>query len=415
MLLVGGGCHRQEEGDHATPAEKAVLPAIEAEVMTVESALLPATVQAQGSLVADEVTIVGAKVAGRVADLHVDVGDEVAQGDPLVTLDRAEFELQISLAEAQLAQARAALGLGPEDPLEQLVPQNAPPVREARAVWDEAKARTARLQQLIPKKAATREDLDAALAAERVAEARHASAINGVLEKIAQIRVRSAELALAQQQFDDAVVAAPFAGQIQERHVAHGSFVQLGQSVVTLVRTSTLRFRGAMPERHAQRLALGQDVKLAIESVAEPITAKITRLSPVVEERNRSLMFEVQLSNAEGRLRTGLFAEAEVIVDPQARAIVIPSSSLVEFAGVEKVWKVVDGVAGEQVVQTARRTQDGIEIAGGLAAGDVILRNASQGRAARITPPAASAASKEPSTPPDAPTLSVTETSSNDQ
>jgi RND family efflux transporter MFP subunit len=390
------------------------IPSISADVLVVQSSVFPTKVRAQGSLVADEVTVVGAKVAGRVAEVQVDVGDVVEKGAPLVTLDRSEFELEVSLANAQLVQARAALGLNADDPLEQLVPEMSPPVREARAVWDESKTRIERLQRLRLKNAATQEDVDQAVAAERVAEARHASAMNGVLEKIAQIRVRSAELALAQQRLDDTAVVAPFDGQVQERHVAHGSFVPVGQAIATLVRTSTLRFRGTMPERSAQRLALGQEVSLTIESVSGPITGKITRISPVVLERNRSLMFEVELPNDDGHLRTGLFAEAAVVVDPAARAIIIPPSSVVEFAGVEKVWKVVKGVAREQVVETSRRSADGIEITSGLSEGDEILRDASQGRVARIQPTTA-AASSEPSTSPDAPALSVTETSSNDQ
>ena len=48
-------------------------------------------------------------------------------------------------------------------------------------------------------------------------------------------------------------------------------------------------------------------------------------------------------------LRTGIFAEAVVVVDPQAESIVIPRSALMEFAGTEKVWKVVDGMAREQI------------------------------------------------------------------
>jgi membrane fusion protein, multidrug efflux system len=388
-----GTSHTEDAKAQPSPRE---IPSISAEVLVVQSSLFPAKVRAQGSLVADEVTVVGAKVAGRVADVHVDVGDVVAKGAPLVSLDRSEFQLEVSLAQAQLVQARAALGLNADDPLEQLVPEKSPPVREARAVWDESKTRIERLQRLRLKNAATQEDVDQAVAAERVAEARHASAMNGVLEKIAQIRVRSAELALAQQRLDDTAVVAPFDGQVQERHVAHGSFVPVGQSIVTLVRTSTLRFRGTMPERSAQRLALGQEVSLTIESVSGPITGKITRISPVVLERNRSLMFEVELPNADGRLRTGLFAEAAVVVDPAARAILVPPSSVVEFAGTEKVWKVVEGVAREQVVETSHRSAEGIEITSGLAEGDVILRDASRGRVARIQPTTSTAESSSP-------------------
>jgi hypothetical protein len=70
---------------------------------------------------------------------------------------------------------------------------------------------------------------------------------------------------------------------------------------------------------------------------------------------------------------------------------VVPQSAIVEFAGVEKVWKLIDGVAQEQPVRTARRGEKTVQIVGGLAAGDTILVDASQGQVARIDPIASEA------------------------
>jgi membrane fusion protein (multidrug efflux system) len=220
---------------------------------------------------------------------------------------------------------------------------------------------------------------------------------------MAQISVRAAELSLANENLTNTTVKAPFKGLIYERHVSRGTFLQAGEPVVTLVRTSVLRFRGQVPERHAHRLAIGQQVTLDIEGASEPHVAKITRISPVVEEASRALAFEAAVDNSAGRLRTGLFAEADVVVDPGAQSLSVPTSAVHEFAGVEKVWKIVDGVAGEQVVRTARRESGAIEILEGLAAGDVILANAAEGKIARVevtstsAPPLQTAAAEAPS------------------
>src|SRR5439155_12822277 len=102
-----------------------------------------------------------------------------------------------------------------------------------------------------------------------------------------------------------------------------------------------------------------------------------------------------------GELRTGSFGEAEVIVDSTAQSLVIPRSAILEFAGAEKVWKIIDGMAKEQVVRTARHSDRGVEIIDGLKPGDLILTDAVQGRVARIEPilqqpTAVSAGSAEP-------------------
>ena len=74
---------------------------------------------------------------------------------------------------------------------------------------------------------------------------------------------------------------------------------------------------------------------------------------------SRSLAFEVLVDNRDGQLRTGLFGEAEVVVDPAAQSLVIPRAAILEFAGAEKVWKIIDGMAKEQIVRTARHSDRG--------------------------------------------------------
>ncbi len=392
FCALPAGCGHHEPADaRSKAAAKPELPLLKAAVLTVDERPWPAIVKTQGSLIADEVTVVGAKLGGRVADVRVDLGDLVTAGAPLAVLDQQEFKLQIVLAQAQLTQARAALGLPPESPVESLKPENSPPVREARAVWDEVVTRIERLRPLAARNAVTKDELEQAIADEGVASAKYSAAVNGVREKIALIGVRAAELSVAEQRLADTTIVAPFDGHIQRRHVGPGSYVQAGSPIVTLVRTSTLRFRGTIPERHAHRLAIGQQITLRFESGGEPQAAEITRISPGVDEMNRSLEFEAEVNNDAGTLRAGLFAEADVIVDAQAQALVIPPAAIAEFAGVEKVWKLVDGVAQEEPVRTARRSQEAVEIVSGLARGDTILIDASQGQVARIEPIADSA------------------------
>ncbi len=182
----------------------------------------------------------------------VDLGDHVAAGAPLVQLDSSEYELMVSQSEAQLTQARSAVGLKPNDPLEALNPDNAPPVREARAIWNEAKQSITRIRELSQRDAISDTELEVAEAAERVAEAKLASAQNSVREKIAMISVAQAQLGLAKERLRETTILAPFDGLVQGRQVAEGSFVQTGQALFTIVRVDKLRFRASVPERFAQ-------------------------------------------------------------------------------------------------------------------------------------------------------------------
>ena len=384
-VLTVAGCGRPAaEPEHV--AATAEPPVLKAEVIAVTGRPWPTLVRVSGSMFADERAVIGAKVGGRVAEVNIDLGDIVAANAPLVSLDRQEFELQVTQARAQLEAARAAVGLQPGDPVEKLNPENAPPVREAEAVWNEAKTKSQRWAQLRQQNAVTEADAEAVIAGEEVAAAKYSAALNGVREKIATISVRSAELALAQQRFEDAEVAAPFDGLVVERHVAPGSFVQIGDPIATIVRTDPLHFRGMVSERYARRLKLGQSVEVAIESMSEPRPAKVTRISPTLDPLSRALLFEAEVANPDGAIRAGLFAEAEITLDAESVAVVLPASAVIEFAGVEKVWKVIDGTAQEQVVSTGERRDGLIEILDGVADGDVVLVHAIKGRVARVEP-----------------------------
>ena len=91
-----------------------------------------------------------------------------------------------------------------------------------------------------------------------------------------------------------------------------------------------------------------------------------------ITEGNRTLPIEAEVPNQEGRLRPGMFARADIVLE-EAPTIVVPHSALVVFAGVEKLLVVKDGKAHEQRVRTGRRIEDKVEILDGVAAGDLVI------------------------------------------
>jgi RND family efflux transporter MFP subunit len=319
-----------------------------------------------------------------VATVAVDLGDFVHEGDVLVRLEDEELRLQVQQAEAMLAQATAVIGLKPSDPLDMLDKEKSPPVRQEKSLMLEAKANLERTRQLHQQGAVPAADVEQRAALFAVAEARYLSALNSVDERIALVGVRRAELALAKEALAQARVLAPFSGFVQTRSTSPGAYVQVGDPVVTLVRSDPLRYRGSVPERHALRLQTGQEVQITVDGIAARLSARITRISPALDESNRSLTFEANVPNPDGQLRTGLFAEAEVIVDPNAVALAVPMSSVVEFAGVEKVWVVEDGMAREQPVTTGRRGHGAIEIVSGISAGALVLKQGNRGRSGPV-------------------------------
>jgi RND family efflux transporter MFP subunit len=381
MLLLGAlvaGC-RPDGASEAKTSSASPSEAVHLKVVKVAMRDWPRTVRVQGSLVADERAVVGAKVGGRVKDVNVDLGSVVRKGMILVGLDTADLDLKIKQAQAQLEEALAKLGLASGDDEQKLDHRKVPSVMQEQALRDEAKANLDRILSLVEQGAVSREELQQRQAALDVAEARLHSALNGVDQQLALVGVRRAELAIARQIREDSDVRAPLDGVVELRHVAPGTYLQVGQPVVALVRTNPLRFHVGVPEREAPQIRLDQVMKIKLES-HEELEGRVTRISPALEMSNRSLAVEVDVPNPNARLQAGLFAEGEIIVDPHARTLAVPASAVNEFAGVEKVWLVKDGKAAPQIVLTGRRTETWIEILRGVEAEDLVAVSAREGR-----------------------------------
>jgi RND family efflux transporter MFP subunit len=384
-LPVGSftGCAPEKPKIAEAPAEVFV----QAPVFTVEPVLWPILVRCQGALVADEFTTVSAKVAGRVRSVHFEIGDRVSANSILVELDSEDYQLQAEQADAQLAQARASVGLKPGDPVENLNPDNAPPVREARAIWDESTNGLARIRALVLRDAISDSDLEIAESAEKVASAKYASAQNGVREKIAIIRVQTALKNLAQQRLEETKVYTPMDSQVQSKLISVGTYVQPGQPLLSLLRTSKLRFRSSVPERYAHQIQVGQKVTLQFDMSGQTREAVVSRINAELDAMNRSLGFEVDIDNTDDSLKSGFFGEATIELDAEAKSIALPLASVQRFAGIDKVWKVIDGKVKEQVVLVGATRGSMAEIRSGVKEGEMLFQEASQGKAGSFQAP----------------------------
>ncbi len=318
-----------------------------------------------GTLAAQEHSTLSAKVPGRVQRLAVDVGDRVREGDLLAQIEPRDYELRVQQAGAALAQARVALGLPLEGEDDRIALDEVSSVKQARAVLDEASKNRDRIENLSQVGIASQAELDTVRAAYTVALARHATALEEARTRLAALAQRRAEYEIARKQLADAAVRAPFDGAVQARPANPGEYVAAGTPIVTLVKSSPLRLRLAVPERDSMRVQQGQAVELRVEGDAGVYPGRITRLSPALTEQDRMLLVEADVPNP-GNLRPGLFASARIIVNDREEVPTVPTNAIVTFAGLEKVVVVQDGQALEKDVSTGRRRGDRVEVVSGL-------------------------------------------------
>lgn len=327
-----------------------------------------------GTLDAYERATVGTKVAGRVQSLAVDLGSHVRRGQLIARIDPTDYNIRLQQAEAGLAQARVRLGLPAGGSSDAVDPSDTPPVREARAVLEEARATRERYSALLKDGVISKADFDQVQSQSRVAESRYQESLEEIRNRQAVATQRRAEVALARQQLADTAVVAAFDGVIQQRIASLGEFLSAGAPVAEIVRVDPLRFRAEVPEREAASIRVGQSVQLAVDGAPGEFTGRVTRLSPTIAERTRVLQMEADIPN-NGTLRAGSFARATIVTNTTSASLAIPKEALVTFAGIEKVVVVEKGKTKEKPVTTGRRTGEWIEVLSGVNAGDEVVLN----------------------------------------
>lgn len=375
LLSACGPAPGSASADNKAGREKATGTARQVQSVAAEEKNIDQVVVVTGTLAADQEIILGLKVAGRLSDLSVDLGSPVQKGQAIAKLDTTDFELRVRQAEAAVQQARVRLGLATEDSEQNINIEKTPVVRQARAEMDAARSRLERARSLLDRGLLPKADFDTTNSGSKVADAKYDDALEEGRDRIALLAQRRSELEIARQQLADAVLYAPITGMVRQRNANVGQYLAAGGPVVTVVQINPLRLRTPVPEREARNIRVEQPVRVTVDGAAGVHEGHVARLSPSFDETNRTLLVETEVFNTANLLRPGAFARAEIVVSSGVRALFVPASSIVNFAGVDRVFVIRDSKVSERRIKAGRRTEQGVEIAEGLSAGDQIVRS----------------------------------------
>jgi len=374
VLVLLAGCGGDDSSSASAQEKKREQAPKQVQTGRVEERQLGTSVLVNGTLDAYDRATAGTKVAGRLQSMAVDLGSRVRRGQLIARIDPTDYSIRLQQAEAGLAQARVRLGLPTDGASDSVDPTDTPPVREARAVLEEARASRERYSALLKDGVISKADFDQVQAQSRVAESRYQDALEEIRNRQAVATQRRAEVSLARQQLADTGIYAAFDGVVQQRIASIGEFLSAGAPVAEIVRIDPLRFRAEVPERDAASIRIGQNVQLAVDGAAGDYTGRVTRISPTITERTRVLQIEADIPN-NGTLRAGSFARATILTDTTATSLAIPKEALVTFAGIEKVVLVEKGKTKEKPVTTGRRAGAWVEVLSGVKTGDEVVLN----------------------------------------
>jgi HlyD family secretion protein len=396
VAALASGCH------HEAPPSPQAVSVPEVTAVKPERRVLTLSTTQPGRIEAFERTPLFAKVAGYVKDVRVDIGDEVKKDEVLVRIavpelvdELHEKEALVAQAEAEVRQAESlitASRAAAETAQARIAEVDAGLIR-AKADVERWKSEHDRIKELAAKGSITRkleeETLNALRAAEAAlqeAMARGHSARTGFHESEAKIGTAEADMVAAEARHKVAIAAvdriktmlgyteirAPYAGTVTRRTVDTGHFVQpvsgpQSTPLMEVARTDTVRIFVDVPELEAGQVDVGDPAEVRVQAAdAQAMAACVTRTSGALLESNHSLRVEIDVPNAEGRLRSGMYATVTIRLDERPEGIVIPVTAVVREGTATFCCVVRDGKIERRPVELGLRSGGSVEVRSGL-------------------------------------------------
>ncbi len=334
-------------GPAATPAAAtAPLQAIElsaGDVSRARNAELATQLVLTGGLKAVHSAVVKAKVAAELKSLTVREGDRVAPGQLVGQLDATEFQWRLRQAEDQAAAAQAQLDV-------------------ARRTLDNNRA-------LVDQGFISRNALD--------------TSASNAAGAMASLQAAKAAAEIARKSLRDSEIRAPIGGLVSQRLAQPGERVALDGRILEIVDLSRIELESAVAPEDVLALRVGQTAQVLVDGLAQPLAARVARISPAAQAGTRAVLAYLALPSEAAALglRQGLFARATVELQRKP-ALVVPASALrfdqarpyvlVAEAGQALRREVTVGARGDAVIDG--RSEAVVEITAGLADGATVLR-----------------------------------------
>jgi membrane fusion protein (multidrug efflux system) len=292
----------------------------------------PSTQTDIGTVAAVRGVTVSADLPGVVDRIAFDSGLSVREGDVLAVLDTRQERAQLAAAEAQLDLARVNFD---------------------------------RIRGLLDERVVSRAEFDRATADERQSKAR-VGEISAAIER--------------------KTIHAPFSGVLGLRHVNLGQYLSGGDAIVSLQSLNPIYVNFGVPQQAMAQVRAGRTVRVTADDRAgaagTALRGQITAIDSVVDESTRNVQAQATLANAEGRLRPGMFVQAEVVVGAASAVISLPASAISYAPYGDSVFVVSDlkdpggrtyrGVR-QQFVKLGAARGDQIAVISGVKAGDEVV------------------------------------------
>ena len=332
----------QSCGNESTTAPAPVAEVKSYETVTAQKAPITKTLQLNGELLPYEKASIISKVNGYIKKVMVDIGQQVSKGQTLAIIDAPEMNYQIAEANSKSKIAWSKLDASKSN-YDRLVEASSTPGAVAANELDQAKSQMD----------ADTQSYNAAVAAKN-----SFSAIGGYL-----------------------VIKAPFSGIVTSRAVNSGDYVSSNGSdlMFEVEDVKTLRLQVPVPEAYIASVLPNNAATFTLSSYpGASFPAKLVRKSGALDNSTRSETWEFEITNADKKLKSGMFAEMQLPLERQQQGVLLPNSAFVTTQERQFVIRVNNGKAEWVDVKKGFALPDKTEVLGSVQPGDKIVKNANE-------------------------------------
>ncbi len=353
-IVAGAGYFALSGGGDAAPGTKAggtgafAQPPMTVELTKASRSPVQEYVEVVGSLVGAATVDVVPRAQGRLQQISVRIGDPVRQGQTLAKVEDQELREQLRQAEASFEVARAT-------------------IRQREADLSFARTNLDRNRSLFDRQLLPRQSLDDAEARFQASQA--------------QLDLAQAQLQAASSRRDElrinlanTTVSSPVTGFVARRLVDPGAFVNQNVTVLSVVDISTVRLVVNLVERDLRKVSVGAGASVAVDAYpGEQFDGRVARVAPVLDPATRTAEMEIEIPNASGRLKPGMYARVRLVSDMKPDALVVPKSAIVDTQGRKGVFLVQNEQAVFRAVSLGLEEPDRVEITDGLQEGEAVV------------------------------------------
>lgn len=358
------------EAPKTAPAQRS----IPARVITAQYQVVPATVEAPGSVQPRNRIALSSQINGFVRSVSVKAGDTVSAGQTLVNLDARDAQSQKDMAQASIDEAQA----GSEEARKGA--QMAAEMRNAAKANNDLAASTfQRFQKLFDTKSVSPQELDEARARRDAAAADLAAKetmIAAAQDRLKQVQARISQAGAQSRRADVlvgyTVLKAPTAGRIAERQVDPGSAIFPGSPLLVIETNANPQVLAEIPTAQLAALRVGLEVGVRISDSGPATKGHIAEIVPLSNPATHTVQFKVDLPPGSAA-PTGSYARVEVPAGSR-NVLLVPLKAVRETGQLTGVF-VVDGgsKARFRLVKIAPFDAEHVELLSGVEPGEKVV------------------------------------------